>query len=116
MTAVDKMRDEDRKIGLLRLRLWRPFPFAELRQALKNTEVLITLDRALSFGGPGGPVCSEIKAALYQSEVRPKIVSFVGGLGGRDIPVAGFEEIVNRGIEVSQKGSAAEFEIFGVRE
>lgn len=116
MAAVDKIRDEGKKIGLLRLRLWRPFPFVELRQALKNTKVLITLDRALSFGGPGGPVCSEIKAALYQSEARPKIVSFVGGLGGRDIPVPGFEEIVSRGIEVSQKGSAAEFEIFGVRE
>jgi pyruvate ferredoxin oxidoreductase alpha subunit len=116
MNAVDSMREEGRNIGLLRLRLWRPFPFAELRQAVKDVEVLITLDRALSFGGPGGPVCSEIKAALYQNDNRPKIVSFIGGLGGRDISVAGFKEIVNRGIEISQKGSTAEFEIFGVRE
>ena len=116
MTAIDKMRDEGKKVGLVRLRLWRPFPFEELREAVKDADVLIVLDRALSFGGPGGPVCSEIKSALYQVENRPRIVSFVGGLGGRDINVAGFEEIVARGMEISSKGSANEFEIFGVRE
>jgi pyruvate ferredoxin oxidoreductase alpha subunit len=116
MTAVDKMRSEGKDVGLIRLRLWRPFPFDEIRQAVKNAEVLIVLDRALSFGGPGGPVSSEIKSALYQMEPKPKVVSFVGGLGGRDISVAGFEEIVSRGMEISQTGSTQEFEIFGVRE
>jgi pyruvate ferredoxin oxidoreductase alpha subunit len=114
--AIDKMRTEGKNVGQVRLRLWRPFPFGELRQAVKNAEVLIVLDRALSFGGPGGPVCSEIKSALYGQDKRPKIISFVGGLGGRDITIAGFEEIVNKGIEISQKGSEREFEIFGVRE
>ena len=116
MTAVDKMRAEGRSVGLVRLRLWRPFPFAELRQAVKNAELLIVLDRAISFGGPGGPVCSEVKSALYGEAKKPKVIGFVGGLGGRDITPAGFEEIVNRGIEISQKGSDKEFEIFGVRE
>ncbi len=114
--AIDKMRTEGKNIGLIRLRLWRPFPFDEIRQAVKDAEVLIVLDRALSLGGPGGPVCSEIRSALYGQDKRPKIVSFVGGLGGRDITVSGFEEIINRGIEISQKGSEREFEIFGVRE
>ncbi|GAI47001.1 unnamed protein product, partial [marine sediment metagenome] len=91
-------------------------PFKEIRQAVKNAEVLIVLDRALSFGGPGGPVCSEIKSALYNEDKKPKVISFVGGLGGRDITLAGFEDIVNRGIEISQTGSEQEFEMFGVRE
>jgi len=116
MTAIDKMRDEGKDIGLLKLRLWRPFPFDEIRQAVAKAKVLIVLDRALSFGGLNGPVCSEIKAALYNEAKRPKIVSFVGGLGGRDITVADFEEIVNRGIEIADKGSKNEFEIYGVRE
>ncbi len=116
MTAVDQMRSEGKDIGLIRLRLWRPFPFAEIRDAVKDAEVLIILDRALSFGGPGGPVCAEIKAALYQIDRKPKIVGFVGGLGGRDISVNGFEEIVSRGIEISRTGSSNEFEIYGVRE
>ena len=116
MTAIDKMTNEGKDVALIRLRLWRPFPFAEIRQLLRDVDVLIVLDRALSFGGPGGPVCSEIKAALYHLEKKPKIVSFVGGLGGRDISLTGFEEIVSLGIEISKKGSSREFEIFGVRE
>ncbi|MFC2003454.1 transketolase C-terminal domain-containing protein [Chloroflexota bacterium] len=115
MTAIDEMRSEGQDVGLVRLRLWRPFPFDEIREAVKGAEVLIVLDRALSFGGPGGPVCSEIRSALYHQEKSPKVVSFVGGLGGRDINVVGFKEIVNRGIKISQTGSTREFEIFGVR-
>ncbi len=114
--AIDKMQSEGKDVGLIRLHLWRPFPFAEIRQAVKNAEVLIVLDRAISFGGPGGPVCSEIRSALYQQDKKPKVIGFVGGLGGRDISVAGFEEMVSRGIEISKKGSSQEFEIFGVRE
>ncbi|MFC1906885.1 transketolase C-terminal domain-containing protein [Chloroflexota bacterium] len=114
-TAVDEMRNEGKNVGLVKLRLWRPFPFDEIRQAVKGAEVLIVLDRALSYGGPGGPVCSEIKSALYQQEKCPKIVSFVGGLGGRDIQASGFKEIVEQGTEIAEKGSSSEFEIFGVR-
>ena len=116
MTAIDKMKNEGKDVGLMRIRLWRPFPFEEIRSTLKNVDVLIVLDRAISFGGPGGPVCSEIKAALYQQDKKPKVIGFVGGLGGRDISVAGFEDIVSRGIEISKTGSNREFEIFGVRE
>ncbi len=116
MTAVDKMNREGTDVGLVRLRLWRPFPFEEVRAALKDADVLIILDRALSFGGPGGPVCSEIKSALYPLEKKPKIVSFVGGLGGRDISAAGFEEIIKRGTEIARTGSAREFEVYGIRE
>jgi len=116
MATVDKLREEGEDIGLLRLRLWRPFPFEEFRQAVSNAETLIVVDRALSFGGPGGPLCSEIKSALYNQDKKPKIVSFVAGLGGRDITVEGFETIVHRGKEIAQKGSDQEYETFGVRE
>jgi len=114
-TAVDEMREEGMNVGLVKLRLWRPFPFNDLRAAVKGSDVLIVLDRAISFGGPGGPVCSEVKSALYQQDNSPKVVSFVGGLGGRDIKVSGFKDIINRGIEISKTGSTREFEIYGVR-
>jgi len=116
MAAIDKMREEGKDVGLIRLRLWRPFPFEEIRQAVKNAEVLIVVDRAVSFGGPGGPVCSEVRSALYDEDKKPKVIGIVSGLGGRDITVAAFEVIVNRGIEISQTGSEQEFEILGVRE
>ena len=116
MEAIDKMRSEGKDVGLLKLRLWRPFPFEEVRLAVKDADVLIVLDRAISFGGPGGPVCSEIKSALYDQAKKPKVVGFVGGLGGRDISMSGFEEMITKGIETAQTGSEREFEIYGVRE
>ena len=114
--AINNLREKGQDVGLIKLRLWRPFPFEELRKAVKDADVLVVLDRSISFGGPSGAVCSEIKAALYNEEKKPKIVSFIGGLGGRDISVSGFEEIVNKGIEIARNGSEHEYEIFGVRE
>ena len=116
MEAVDKMRSEGKDVGLIRLRLWRPFPFEELRRAVAGVEVVVVLDRAISFGGPGGPVASEVRSALYAEKDRPRVVSMIGGLGGRDISVAGFEAIVERGVELSRMPGAPEFEMFGVRE
>jgi pyruvate ferredoxin oxidoreductase alpha subunit len=116
MKAVDSLRDEGKEVGLIKLLLWRPFPFEEIRRAVRHAEVLIVLDRAISFGGPGGPVCSEIRSALYNEDKKPKVIGFVGGLGGRDISPDGFKQIINRGIEISQTGSEQEFEMFGVRE
>jgi pyruvate ferredoxin oxidoreductase alpha subunit len=116
MVAIDRMRAEGEDVGLIRLRLWRPFPFEEFRRAVKGADVLIVLDRAISFGGPGGVVASEVKAALYNQDKRPKVVSFVGGLGGRDITEAGFEDIVKKGIQIARTGSDQEYEIYGVRE
>ncbi|MFC2021201.1 transketolase C-terminal domain-containing protein [Chloroflexota bacterium] len=116
MATIDKMRDEGREVGLVRLRLWRPFPAKELRHAVKGAETLVVFDRAISYGGQAGPVCSEVRSTLYNEDKKPKVVNIIGGLGGRDITVANFEEIIDRGIEISQQGSEREFEIFGVRE
>ena len=116
MTAIDKMRDDGVKVGLVRLRLWRPFPFAELRKAVCSAKVLVVFDRCLSFGGPGGPVASEVKSAIYGEENRPEVVSFVGGLGGRDVTPEEFEQMVKRGIERVEKGIRKEYELIGVRE
>ena len=102
--AIDELRAKGMDVGQIRLRLWRPFPFEELREAVKDADVLIVLDRAISFGGPGGPVASEVKAALYNQAKKPKVVSFVGGLGGRDITVAGFKDIIKKGIEIAAQG------------
>ena len=116
MTAVDKMRAEGKEVGLLKLRLWRPFPYEELRKAVGNAQTLVVVDRALSYGGCGGPAYSEVRSALYSEKKRPKIVGFVGGLGGRDITVAEFENLVKRSAEMNTPGAENEYEMFGVRE
>ena len=114
--AVDKLRKEGKKVGLVKLRLWRPFPFEELRKAVGDARILVVFDRCLSYGGTGGPVCGEVKAALYAEEKRPKIVSFVGGLGGRDVLPEEFEKMVERGLEMAEKGQERAYEMIGVRE
>ena len=114
--AVDDLRDQGNAVGLIKLRLWRPFPFDELREAVKGAKQMIIIDRAISYGGPGGPVASEVKSAFYDQAKRPKIVSFVGGLGGRDITVSGFKDLINKGIQIAKTGSKNEYEIYGVRE
>lgn len=113
--AIDKLREAGKKIGLLHIRLWRPFPFEEIRGLAGKAKTIIVLDRAISMG-MGGPVASEIRSALYSLDKKPKIVSFVGGLGGRDISPSNFETIINRGLEIAASGSKREFEIYGVRE
>jgi pyruvate ferredoxin oxidoreductase alpha subunit len=115
MMAIDKMQAEGAKIGLLRIRLWRPFPDEELLKAVSGAKTLIVFDRAMSLGGPA-PVCSEIKSSLYSSEKKPQIVSFVGGLGGRDVSPEQFELLINQGIEKAKAGKFDEITVFGVRE
>jgi len=115
MMTIDKMQAEGHKVGLLRLRLWRPFPFDELRKAVGKAKVLVVLDRALSPGSIP-PVASEIQAALYPLRARPKVVSFVGTLGGREISAEGFEELIRRGMEKAKSDKIDEFEMIGVRE
>ncbi len=116
MAAVDELRDAGKSVGVARLRLWRPFPAEELRRAVGNAKTLVVFDRALSLGGQSGPVCAEVRSTLYNEAKRPKVVNIIGGLGGRDVTVAGFEAIIARGVDMAEKGSAREFDIYGVRE
>jgi len=113
--VIDKKRDKGEAVGLISLRLWRPFPFEELRQAVENAKILIVFDRCISSGGPGGPVFSEVRSALYDERERPKIVSFIGGLGGRDMPQKDFEYVIDHGREIAEKRSEELFETVGVR-
>jgi pyruvate ferredoxin oxidoreductase alpha subunit len=114
-TVIDTKRDKGESVGLINLRLWRPFPFEELRQAGKNAKTIVVFDRCISFGGSGGPVASEVRSALYDERRRPRVVSFVGGLGGRDMSVKDFEHVIERGREVAEKGSKELYETVGIR-
>ena len=116
MTAIDELRDNGQDVGLVRFRLWRPFPVEEFRDAIQDAGTIIVLDRAYSTGGQAGPVCSEVRSVLYKQPNRPNIVNIIGGIGGRDITVKHFKEIINKGIDMAENGSDHEFEIYGVRE
>jgi pyruvate ferredoxin oxidoreductase alpha subunit len=111
--AVDKMREEGRSVGLVKIRLWRPFPFDAFKTASLNAKQLVVIDRAISVGACG-PVASEVKAALYEGHQRPSIYNFVAGLGGRDVAPSDFVKMVDKA-EI-EEGNKEGFEIYGVRE
>lgn len=114
--AIDTLRDKGVKAGLVKLRLWRPFPFEELKAAVRNAKKLIVTDRACSFGGPGGPVFSEIKSAMYAEAQRPLMYNFIYGLGGRDVPVDDFVGMFEKVLGDTANHLADTYEFWGVRE
>ena len=114
--AVDRMREENRSVGLVKIRLWRPFPFDAFRKAVANAKNLVVIDRAISVGGPGGPVAGEIKAALYGEEGRPAIYDFVAGISGRDVAPSDYIKMVDKAEIEIEEGKKDGYEIYGVRE
>jgi len=113
--AVDELRKKGKAVGLLKLKLWRPFPFEELKQAVKGAKVLAVLDRAVSFGGPGGPVGSEVRSALYGEADRPAVLDYLIGLGGRDMSVEDFIAIAEKASLADKKKTKELYEFYGVR-
>jgi len=82
--VVDQLREEGVKVGMLKLRLYRPFPEDALVEALGDTLVLGVLDKAISFGAPGGPLYQDIRSLFYDREDKPLVANYIYGLGGRD--------------------------------
>ncbi len=114
--AIDKMREEGRSVGLVKIRLWRPFPFEALKQATLHAKNLVVIDRAISVGGPGGPVASEVKAAIYGEPIRPSVYNFAAGISGRDVTPFDFIKMVDKAEIEIEEGNKEGFEIYGVRE
>ncbi|MBQ7759293.1 pyruvate ferredoxin oxidoreductase [Anaerotignum sp.] len=85
--AVDALREKGVKAGVLKIRLFRPFPAEEIAAAIKNAKVVACMDRTESYNGNCGPLGAEVKAALYGAENAPKVLNYVYGLGGRDVTV-----------------------------
>ncbi len=90
--AIQELRKQGEKVGLLKLRVIRPFPFQKIRKALKDRKKVAVLDRNISFGYHG-IFYQEIKSALYPLKERPKVHGYIAGLGGRDITVKDFIDI-----------------------
>lgn len=83
-TVVDELRAEGVKAGLLRIRTFRPLPVNEIIEALGTVKALAVMDRAISFGGNGGPVYHEVRHVIYGADKHPYVVNYIYGLGGRD--------------------------------
>lgn len=102
--VVDDMRKEGKKVGVLRLRLFRPFPYSEIAEALRNVKAAAVLDRADSMNSFGGPLFNEIRSALYDLDSRPRIMGRVYGLGGRDYKPKDAAEVFEEVLKTARTG------------
>ncbi|MGM9606745.1 MAG: pyruvate ferredoxin oxidoreductase [Oscillospiraceae bacterium] len=106
--CVDRLRDEGCKVGLVKLRVFRPFPARELAQALSHCKAVAVLDKSEGFSGCGGPVFAETRSACYDLENRPRLINIVYGLGGRDCAVEDIETVYRRLLNIIATGETGE--------
>ncbi len=106
--AVDVLRAQGRRVGMLKVRVFRPFPFDEIAQALSGCKAVAILDKAESFSAAGGPLFAETRSAMYDLENRPKAVNYVYGLGGRDFRVEDCTRIFDELDNIVETGETGE--------
>ncbi len=99
--AVDNLRKQGKKVGLIKLRCLRPFPKQELQQAMRNLKAAAVIDRHVSLGYEG-PLFTDVRSAIYCNDIQ--ILNYIAGLGGRDITVKHFEGALNDLIDGKPKG------------
>jgi pyruvate ferredoxin oxidoreductase alpha subunit len=103
IVAADMLREVGHKVGVLGLRVFRPFPKSDVVRALEKTRLVVVFDKNISYGLEGA-TCSEIKSALYGSSSRPVIRNFIVGLGGRDITARELVNAVNKSLQSLKEG------------
>ncbi len=114
--AIDALRAKGIKAGLLKIRVFRPFPGEEIAEALKNIKAVAILDRAESFSACGGPVGSEVKAAMFDAGVNVKAVNYFYGIGGRDYTVESATEVFEDLMKIADGSMEPEnFKYVGLR-
>ena len=106
--TVDKLRAEGRKVGMVKVRVFRPFPFEEIAQALSGCKAVAVLDKDESFSTAGGPLFAETRSAMYDLDNRPKAINYVYGLGGRDFRVEDCTYIFDELDKIVETGKTGE--------
>ena len=106
--AVDELRAEDKKVGVLKLRVFRPFPSEEIAKALANCKAVAVKDRCESYNGNGGPLGSEVPAALFKNKVMIEAVNYIYGLAGRDFTIKDVKDVFAELEDMIENGKTVE--------
>lgn len=115
--AVDALRAQGKKVGLVKIRLFRPFPASEIADALKNCKAVAMMDRTESYNDNCGPLGSEVTTALYRAKADCLTVNYVYGLGGRDVTVDDMKNIYAELEKIAEDGTVENpYRYMGVRE
>ena len=107
--VVDSLREKGQRVGLARIRAFRPFPHDEFRELAGKVEGMAVIDRSYTFGA-GGAMFSEVKASVYSCQKRPVIKNYIAGLGGRDITPKTLERVFDDMSVVAKRGAEDEVE------
>ncbi|MBF4693400.1 pyruvate ferredoxin oxidoreductase [Fusibacter ferrireducens] len=115
--AIDTLRAEGKKVGLLKIRLFRPFPKEEIAEALKHVKAIAVMDKCEGFSAAGGPLFAEVRSALYDLNEKPMTVNYIYGLGGRDVKTTDIESVYSDLDVIVESGKAGDtYRYLGVRE
>lgn len=114
--VADKLREQGIKAGVLKLRVFRPFPAEELAKALSHIKAVAVLDKADSVNAAGGPLFTDITSGMFMNNVSVPTVNYIYGLGGRDTKADDIEKVYLDLIEISKTGKVEDpYRYFGVR-
>jgi len=115
--VVDQLRAKGVKAGLIKLRVFRPFPMEELGKALSGLKAVAVMDKADSFNACGGPVFAEVRSAMFDYARDTKAINYVYGLGGRDVRADEILTVYKELQEIAKTGQVkSTFNYLGVRE
>jgi pyruvate ferredoxin oxidoreductase alpha subunit len=114
--VVDKYRAKGEKIGVLKVRSFRPFPKEQICKAVKNAHAVVVLDKNISIGTNEGALFTETKSCLYNSKVRVPVIGYTVGHGGRDIPVESIAKVIEETKKVAKSGITVESQFLDLKE
>lgn len=106
--AVNRLRAKGEKVGLIKIRVFRPFPMTELCKALENVKAVAVMDKAESFSACGGPLFAETRSACYGMKNSPMMINYIYGLGGRDVRVTDIQQVYSELDDMIKSGTAGE--------
>jgi pyruvate ferredoxin oxidoreductase alpha subunit len=101
-----QLRAEGKKVGLLKVRTFRPFPNKGIAKALANVPAVGVFERTHTTGSLGGPLFNEVRSALYDGDAHPPVLGYYGGLGGRDLRPEDFDGIYKELLRVKETGKS----------
>lgn len=115
--VVDQLREQGKR-GLIKPRLYRPFPVDEIAEALSKFKAIAVLDKTDSFNAAGGPLFTDVTSALYAKGVfSPKVINYIYGIGGRDVRADDIEFVYNKILDIAATGKVdSVYNYLGVRE
>jgi pyruvate ferredoxin oxidoreductase alpha subunit len=114
--VVDEYRERGEKIGVLKVRAFRPFPKEQIREAIKNAHAVVVLDKNISIGTNEGALFTETKSCLYNSKIRVPIIGYTVGHGGRDIRMESIAKVIEETKKIAKSGIKEESQFLDLKE